>query len=164
MFNMRLFLIFYFLQFAIFAKGSNVLLFNQDCNVDAAGADNTCADERYNIINILIAEGHTVTTLPDFHQANMLNLLNSHDFFLIPDLEDISTCDVFKSSFINSGEKMILKHLLCATLVAGLTLSAAAQQNDEAKSKPAELRNGRGKSTAPSSPASAARETAGPPG
>jgi hypothetical protein len=87
--------------------GADILYFNQDCNFDLIG-DETCEDERFNLLNIIIAKGHNITSLPDFHQTNLEGLLATHDFLLIPDLEDVGTCDITDPAFINSAEYTLL--------------------------------------------------------
>ena len=107
------------------STASNILYFNQDCNVDLAGADNSCADERFTLLNILQSDGHQITLLPNFHQGDLAMLLEQHDLLMIPDLEDsFDNCDVSDVTFLSVSEKQILKSYIesgGSLLIAGST-------------------------------------------
>jgi len=112
---------------AINLCASDILFFNQDCNLDLTGADNSCADERSNLLNIVEAKGHNVTLLPDFHQTNFEDLLSENDFLLVPDLEDAFTsCNVSDPLFLSLEEKKILKSYIEN---GGSLLIAGSSQN-----------------------------------
>jgi len=116
-----------FLQLSLYLEASNILYYNQDCNFDLAGADNSCSDERYNLLNIIQNDGHQVNLLTDFHQANLPTLLEQHDLLMIPDIEDaFDNCDVSDVGFINSSEKLTLKNYIES---GGSLLIAGSAQN-----------------------------------
>lgn len=111
------------------STGSNILFFNQDCNFDLAGADNSCSDERYTLLTILQDDGHQITLLPDFHQSNLVTLLSQHDFLMIPDLEDsFNDCNVSDINFLSASAKLILKTYIES---GGSLLIAGSTQNIE---------------------------------
>lgn len=82
-------------------RGSDILFFNQDCNSESPiFPDNSCGDERYNLIYNLRNLGHDLTYLPDFYQADLDSLLNSHEILFIPDLEDQVNCSLGNLAFL----------------------------------------------------------------
>lgn len=108
-----------------FSICADILYFNQDCNTDLAGADNTCQDERFNLLNIITAAGENSTLLSSFHDPSLATKLSANDFLLIPDLED-ATCSSGMASFITTAEKLVLANYVNN---GGRILIAGSPQN-----------------------------------
>lgn len=129
--NRRAFIIPLFLCFvAVFPysiNGANILYFNQDCNVDLAGADNTCADERSNLLDIINDQQHNVTLLSGFNVNNLAQLLEDSDFLMIPDLEDrFVECDITDTTFLSVHSRELLQNYVQQ---GGSVLIAGSSQN-----------------------------------
>ena len=91
-------------------SATDIFFFNKDCNLDLAGADNTCADERHNLLNILNASSYNITLFSDWNAPNLASDLASNDMLLIPDMEDAFTdCNVNDPNFINDLAKATIK-------------------------------------------------------
>lgn len=107
---------------------TDILFFNQDCNVDIpVGSDGTCQDERHNLLQAITAAGHNVTLLSDFHESNMDQLLLDHDFLMIPDLEDgFGDCNISDPSFISPSEVEIIRNYVEA---GGRLMITGSSQN-----------------------------------
>lgn len=97
------------LQFQV--RATDILFFNQDCNIDLAGADNTCQDERYNLLNLLQSNSdNNVTLLDSFNHVDFSTMLADAEALVIPDLEDSFTdCVVSSPMFINAVAQDALK-------------------------------------------------------
>jgi len=117
--------IFLFLFSFQILSATNILYFNQDCNVDLAGGDNTCADERFTLHNILNAKGHSLTPLPSFSDPNFSSLLSSNDFLVIPDLEE-SACSGSNLAFMPASASTILNNYVSN---GGVILIAGSSNN-----------------------------------
>jgi len=88
------------------SRGGNILFFNQDCNADIAGADNSCQDERANLLGLLQSTDNKIITLSSFSDANLSSLLSANDALVIPDIEDrFGGCDVTDLSFLPNSAK-----------------------------------------------------------
>ena len=105
------------------------MFFNQDCNVDIAGADNTCLDERFNLLNLISAGGNNVTLLSSFLQSDLADQLAENDFLVVPDLEDsFSDCVITDPAFISPGARNVINQYV---LNGGRIIVAGSSQNIE---------------------------------
>lgn len=115
--------------FTVNLYSSDILYFNQDCNVDAVGSDNTCFDERHNLLTAVTDLGHNVTLLDSFNASNLLSLLEDNDLLLIPDLEDqFVSCQVSDQGFLSNEAQTIIQNYVTA---GGQVLVTGSSQNIE---------------------------------
>ena len=101
-------LLFIGVNFVTYGQESDILFFNQDCNFDLAGADNSCEDERYNLLNILTEQGSEIDLLQDFSQSDLQDRLEASRLLIIPELEDAPSCGISDATFLPDAAKTII--------------------------------------------------------